>query len=377
MRVAVDARKLHDGGIGTYIRGLVGALSVGHPQDEWTVLVEPAQTGDMRWPGHVREISVRAGKYGLTEHFVVPAAARRAHAELLHAPHYTLPLGWAGPSVVTIHDLIHVRFARFHRPGVGVYARVMAGLAARRATMLIADSAATRRDIVELLGVPAERVRVVPLGISPLLQPVPAADIEVFRSDRALPAQYVLYVGARKRHKNLELLVRAWGAMRPNERPPLVLSGRAWSGRDPLAQLAHVLGVETSIKFSGDLHDEVSLACLYSGAALVVQPSLAEGFGLPPLEAMACGVAVLSSDAGSLPEVLGDAAVYLPPHEPGAWAAEILELLADGILRTALGTRGRAHAATYTWARTAALTHAIYAEALGRGVEPLAQAAAG
>ena len=147
-------------------------------------------------------------------------------------------------------------------------------------------------------------MRVVPLGVSPLLQPAAAVDIAVFRSDHALPAQYVLYVGARKRHKNLELLVRAWGVMRPNERPPLVLSGPAWSGSDPLARLAHELGVETSIKFSGDVHDEVGLSCLYSGAALVVQPSLAEGFGLPPLEAQACGVAVLSSDAGSLPEVL-------------------------------------------------------------------------
>jgi alpha-1,3-rhamnosyl/mannosyltransferase len=112
------------------------------------------------------------------------------------------------------------------------------------------------------------------------------------------------------------------------------------------------------------VHDEIALACLYSGAALLVQPSLAEGFGLPPLEAMACGVPVLSSDAGSLPEVLGDAAVYRPPADPAAWAAAVLELLADGERRTALGARGRAHAAGYTWERTAELTRAIYAEAV-------------
>ena len=114
------------------------------------------------------------------------------------------------------------------------------------------------------------------------------------------------------------------------------------------------------------MHDEVALSYLYSGAALVVQPSLAEGFGLPPLEALACGVAVLSSDAGSLPEVLGPAAVYLPPRDPAAWAQGVLDLLADGNLRTTLGSRGRMHAATFTWARTAELTRAIYAEAVGK-----------
>lgn len=366
MRVAVDARKLYDGGIGTYIRGLLSGLAAAYPRDEWNAIVDPAHAGSMRWPGDVQEQSVRAGKYGFAEHLAVPAAARRVNAELLHAPHYTLPLGWSGRSVVTIHDLIHIRFARFHKPGVGLYARVMAGMAAGRAALVIADSEATKRDIVELLGTPASKVQVVPLGVSPLLKPVPAVDISVFRSDRSLPAQYVLYVGARKQHKNLELLVRAWGVMRPAERPPLVLSGEAWDDDEPLAKLARVLGVESSIRFSGALHDEVSLACLYSGAALVVQPSLTEGFGLPPLEALACGVAVLSSDAGSLPEVLGDCAVYLPPSDPEAWANEVQELLSDGNLRQTLATRGRARAATFTWERTAQRTYELYEQALGR-----------
>ena len=364
LRVAIDARKLYDGGIGTYIRGLVGALAVTHPLDEWNVLVDPAHQGSMRWPGRVHEVAVRASKYGLAEHVVIPATARRVHAELLHAPHYTLPLGWRGPAVVTIHDLIHVKFPRFHRPGVGLYARTMAGLATRRAAVVITDSEATKRDVVERLGTPAAKVRVVPLGVSPLLKPAAAGDIAVFRADHSLPSQYVLYVGARKRHKNLELLVRAWGVMRPSERPPLVLSGLSWRDDSPLARLARVLGVERSIVFSGDVHDEVALACLYSGAALLVQPSLDEGFGLPPLEALACGVAVLSSDAGSLPEVLGDAAVYLPPVGPGAWAAQVLALLADSQLRSTLASRGRARAATFTWARTAERTRAIYDEAV-------------
>jgi alpha-1,3-rhamnosyl/mannosyltransferase len=362
--VALDARKLHDGGIGTYIRGLLGALAAADADDEWIALVDPADLGRVRWPGAVRELPVRAGKYGLAEHVAVPAAARHAGAELLHAPHYTLPLGWNGPSVVTIHDLIHIRFAHFHRPGAALYARFMAGLAAKRARIVIADSEATKRDIVELLRVPESKVRVVSLGVSPAIHRADAEETTRFRAARALPAGYVLYVGARKRHKNLELLLHAWATMSAAGRPPLVFSGRAWAKTEPLAVLADSLGVAGSVRFAGELRDEQELSCLYSGASLLVQPSLAEGFGLPPLEAMACDVPVLASDAGSLPEVLGDAAEQLPPREPAAWAAAVTRLLSDTAGRAALAERGSRRAAMFTWERTAAATWAIYGEAL-------------
>jgi len=370
VRVALDARKLFDGGIGTYIQGLMRALAVDHPHDEWNALVDPADAGRVLWPAAVRERVVRAGKYGLAEHFAVPAEARRAGAELLHAPHYTLPLAWGGPSVVTIHDLIHIRFPRFHRPGVALYARVMAGLAAKRARIVIADSEATKRDIVELLGTPEEKVRVVSLGVSSRIQRRPAEEVARFCEERGLPQGYLLYVGARKGHKNLGLLLRASAAMRASERPPLVLSGRAWTGDDPLAVLAASLGVTDAIWFAGDLRDDVELSCLYSGASLLLQPSLAEGFGLPPLEAMACGVPVLASDAGSLPEVLGDAAEFLPPREPAGWAATSERLLDDRVRLAEMGVRGRARAAQYTWDHTARATHAIYAEALSTRSRP-------
>jgi glycosyltransferase involved in cell wall biosynthesis len=364
--VALDARKLFDGGIGTYIRGLVGALAVLYPGDEWTVLVDPRDLGRARWPGAVRERGVRAGKYGIAEHFAVPAAARRAGAELLHSPHYTLPLAWGGPSVVTIHDLIHIRFARFHPPGAALYARFMAGLAVTRARIVIADSLATQRDVMQLLGAPARKLRVVPLGVSPEIRPMDLDALARFRAERRLPEGYVLYVGARKRHKNLELLLRAWAAMHPAERPPLVFSGLAWVAGDPLAALADTLGIAGCIRFSGELHDDTELSCLYGGAALLVQPSLAEGFGLPPLEAMACGVPVLASDAGSLPEALGNAAAFLPPREPERWAAAVKRLLADQELRASLVRRGQARAWDFTWEATARRTYEIYEEALGR-----------
>ena len=370
MRVAVDARKLFDGGIGTYIRGLVGALAVVHPDDEWTVLVDPGDMGRVRWPAAVRERAVRAGKYGLAEHFAVPAEAKRAGAELLHSPHYTLPLAWPGPAVVTIHDLIHIRFARFYRPGAALYARFIAGLAVTRARIVIANSLDTKRDVMQLLGAPAHKLRVVALGVSPEFRPMDAGAVERFRAERRLPQGYVLYVGARKRHKNLELLLHAWAAMHPAERPPLVLSGPAWPGLEPLASLADTLGVAGNIHFAGELRDETELSCLYCGAALLVQPSLAEGFGLPPLEAMACGVPVLASDAGALPEHLGGAAALLPPREPASWAGAVRQLLADQKLRASLIQRGQRRAWNFTWERAARETYEIYADALSTRSRP-------
>src|SRR5262249_26539182 len=302
-------------------RGLWSALAAAEPGSEWIALVDPADAGRVRWPGAVRERPGRAGKYGLAEHIVVPAAARAAAAGVLHAPRYTLPPGWGGAPGGSIFALIHIRFSRFHRPGAGIYARLVAGLAARRADAVIASSQVTRRDVLELLAPPPERVHVVPLGVSAAIRRAAGADVARFRAERGLPAEYVLYVGARKRHQNLALLLRAWAAMPARERPPLVLSRAPSTPADPLAVLARDLGAAGPVPSAGPLPAGPPLACLSSGAALLVQPSLAEGFGLPPLEAMACGVPVLASDAGSLPEVLDGAAELLPPHDPEAWAA--------------------------------------------------------
>ncbi len=366
MIVGLDARKLRDGGIGTYIRALLGALAEAPRGHQFVALVDPADRGGVaRADGRVREVPVRAGKYGLGEHLVVPRAARRAEIELLHEPHYTLPLGWHGPAVVTIHDLIHLRFPRFFPPGAALYARAMAGTAARRARLVLADSSHTRDEVVELLRVPGAKVRVVPLGVPPGLVPAAAAGVEAFRAARGLPSGYLLYVGARKPHKNLPVLLEALARIPAAARPPLVLSGPAWGADEPLARLAARLGLGAIVHFAGALRDAGDLARLYGGAALYVQPSLAEGFGLPPLEAMACGTPVLASNAGALPETLGDAAVLLPPGDVEAWSAAIAGLLADTARREQLVRAGFARARESSFARTASGTLDVYEEALG------------
>ena len=364
MRIGVDARKLRDGGIGTYIRNLLGVF-FGRPEGhQFVVFLLEEDLGALARPGFAaEEVRVRAGKYSVSEHWGLARAARRAKVDLYHSPHYTLPLPIHCPAIVTVHDLIHVRFARFFPAGAGIYARTIAGAAVRKARLVLVDSSHVRDDVQEILGVSSDRVRVVPLGISREFTRRSAEETERFLRERLLPSAYFLYVGARKKHKNLALLIDALGKLPPSERLPLVLSGPAWTMAHPLAQRAQRTGVLSCIHFAGALHDD-DLALLYSGAALYLQPSLDEGFGLPPLEAMACGTPVLSSPAGALRETLGDAAVLLPPSEPEVWAEAMTELLQNSLRREELIRRGLAHARTYTWERTAQLTMSAYGEAL-------------
>jgi glycosyltransferase involved in cell wall biosynthesis len=364
LRIGVDARKLRDGGIGTYIRNLLGVF-FGRPEGHrFVVFLLEEDLGSLtRADSPAEEVQVRAGKYSVSEHWLLARAARRARVDLYHSPHYTLPLPIQCPAIVTVHDLIHVRFARFFPAGAGIYARTIAGAAVRKARLVLVDSTHVRDDVQEILGVSNDRVRVVPLGISKGFTRRSAEEIEGFLRDRKLPSAYFLYVGARKKHKNLALLIDALERLPRSDRLPLVLSGPAWKMTHPLAQRAQRAGVSSCIHFAGALQDD-DLALLYSGAALYVQPSLDEGFGLPPLEAMACGTPVLSSSAGALRETLGDAAVLLPPSEPEIWAETMTELLQNSLRREELIRRGLAHARTFTWERTAQLTMSAYGEAL-------------
>ncbi|HYR52872.1 MAG TPA: glycosyltransferase family 1 protein [Candidatus Dormibacteraeota bacterium] len=365
MRIGVDARKLRDGGIGTYIRNLLTVFLMRPDGHEYVVFLLGDDLGTFSHPGSTaEEIRVQAGKYSVAEHWHLARAARRAQVDLYHSPHYTLPLPLQCPAVVTVHDLIHVRFSRFFPAGAGIYARTIAGAAVRKARMVLVDSSHVRDDVQEILGVSPDRVRVVPLGVAKEFSRRSAADAERFLRDRSLPSAYILYVGARKKHKNLALLIDALERLPRPERLPLVLSGPPWRLGHPLAQRAQRAGVLSCIQFAGPLRDEDELALLYSGAALYVQPSLDEGFGLPPLEAMACGTPVLASTAGALKETLGDAAVLLPPSEPEVWAATIVDLLRDSLRREGLIRRGIARSRAYTWERTAELTMAAYREAL-------------
>lgn len=364
MRVAIDARKLRDGGIGTYVRNLLREFARRPDGNEFVALVAPEDRGAVA-SGAVTEQIVRAGNYSISEHLVVARAARLAGADLLHAPHYTLPLAWGGPAVVTIHDLTHITHAHLFPPGAALYARVVAGIAARRARIVLTVSELARTHIVSLLGVPEGRVRVTPLAVSGGISRRSPEEVAAFRSERGLPSEYLLFVGALRRHKNVGLLIEALRLL-PKSSPPLVLAGGPWAPGSPFSEAARDAGVLDRIVFAGPTRNDQETSLLYSGAALYVHPSISESFNLTTLEAMACGVPVLSSTGGALRESLGDAAAFLPPENPAAWAEAITALLGDEAQRAGLVRRGVERVRSYSWERTAALTLDAYRGALER-----------
>jgi glycosyltransferase involved in cell wall biosynthesis len=282
----------------------------------------------------------------------LPAALRRHGMDVFLSPYYKRPLAASCPVVVTIHDLFFIGYPGRHRP---LYDAAMTGLArlyARGAAAIVADSEHSRRAIVRRLGIAPGRIAVIPVGLGPEFRPgAPSAGQ---RERYGLGARYALYVGNFLPHKNLSRLLRAWAALPPALRTGtrLVLAGGDRAGRPALAALASALGLQDVVTLPG-LVDDADLPAVYGGATLLVQPSLEEGFGLPVLEAMACGVPVVASRRGALPEVVGDAGVLVDPEDEPALTAALARVLDSAEERAALVARGVARAADFTVARTA------------------------
>ncbi len=344
LRVAIDARMAAHSGIGTYIRELVRALAD----------LDPPVTAIALGPGE----GLSAPIYGLREQLqVLRAFARlRPPPDLLHVPHYNAPLLFRGTLVVTVHDLIHLRLPRLaRRAGASLYARAMIPRVCARARVVICPSEATRRDLLDLAPDAAPRIRVIPQGCA-LRPPEPAAR-EAALARLRVPSRYILYVGNIRPHKNLDVLFRALDELPAPCRLPVVLAGEdqmpgAWPPRE-----------RPGTRFLGPVRED-DLPPLYSGAEVFVFPSLYEGFGLPPLEAMACGAPVICSSAGALPEVVGDAALTFDPLDAGSLARALRAVLEAPDLREKLRRAGFERARRFAWDRTARATAAAYREAL-------------
>jgi glycosyltransferase involved in cell wall biosynthesis len=299
----------------------------------------------------------------------VPTRARSLDVDVLHYPYFAAPLRPPAPLVVTIHDLIPLVLREYRgAPLVRLYMSLQC-VAARRARVILADSHATRHDIVRLLWVPRHRVRVVPLGVDPEFRPVPAKAVAEVRARYRLPERYVLYSGGLDVRKNVERLILAYARARVGYgvAEPLVVTGdatRRGKLHRPLPPLIERLGLGEHVRLVG-LVPDAELAALYTGATLFVYPSHYEGFGLPVLQAMACGTPVACSTGGSLVEVAGDAALtFAPDDEPGL-AEAIASGLQDDPLRRRLRGAGLTRAAGFSWEKTAAATLQAFADAVG------------
>jgi len=280
-----------------------------------------------------------------------PRAARRDGADLLHSPYFALPLFRHLPAVVTIHDLIPMILPAY-RPSAKVRAYTwLQAVACRSAAAIIVDSQYSKHDVLRLLHVPDDRVHVVYLGVEPRFSP-----------DRAGPppldVPYVFYIGGLDQRKNLPALLFAFAEIAP-QHPNLILAIAGAAGTNPatfpsLAEPAAASG--DRVRFLGRVSDDEKLA-LYRHAELFVFPSLYEGFGLDPLEALACGCPVVCSDATSLPEIVGDAGILINALDPARLAQAMLAALADP---EPLRAKGPRQAARFTWERTAEQTLAVY-----------------
>jgi glycosyltransferase involved in cell wall biosynthesis len=267
---------------------------------------------------------------------------------------------WRHPralNAVTIYDLTALLFPKFHTSDTIALQRRKMRFAQESADVVIAISEATKRDVVAHLGIPEERVSVVQGGVDPFFRPLDNRDAMArdLASLDLRPDGYVLHVGTLEPRKNLVRLIEAYGQVRRMlgpAAPKLALVGaRGWQYQDVFARV-EALGLGDAVRFLGQVPADALLA-LYNGAALLVYPSLYEGFGLPPLEAMACGTPVVASDTSSLPQVVGDAGLLVDPYDVGAIAETIVGLLEDDGLRDELSTRGLHCAARFTWMRSA------------------------
>ena len=279
-------------------------------------------------------------------------------ADLYHFPNFVLPPLGAGRSVVTIHDLSFLRFPDFAEKRNLAYLSARIPDTVRRADAILTDSLFSAGEICERLNADPERVFAVHLGIDERFAPPPAGKIQAVRRELGLDRPYLLTVGTLEPRKNVPFLVDVFENL-PDFDGDLVVAGRRGWKDGPILERLHESSRAGRIRVLEDV-DDGQLPALYAGASLFVLASFYEGFGFPPLEAMACGTPVLSSAGGSLPEVLGNAAIVLNSFDADLWSGEARRILSDTALRTSLVERGRARAAAYNWERTAAETWAVY-----------------
>jgi glycosyltransferase involved in cell wall biosynthesis len=366
-------------GTATYTRKLVPSLARAAPDVEFSVYVRNGSLNGPR-PRNIRlrtpidrlpgPVGRRASKL-LWEEAVLPAVSAARRDDLIHYLYFAAPALARSPCVVTVHDLVPLVVPGYHRSRQSAaYARFMAWTA-RKAAAIITVSDYSRQEIIRVLGVAEERIHVTyeAAGESFDTDQRPG-ELDRIRQKYGLPSRYILYLGGAERRKGLETLVRAWNdadRLMQDLETALVIVAR-FPPPDPLypdiPALARSLGLR-SVHFV-EVVDEEDKPGLYRSALAFAFPSEYEGFGLPPLEAMACGTPVLTSDATSIPEVVGDAALLVPPGDISAWSSAMSRVAQSETLRAVLQSRGLKRAARFTWERTARETLAVYRQVLAQ-----------
>jgi glycosyltransferase involved in cell wall biosynthesis len=377
LHIVIDARRVRDFGIGTYIRSLVHALATLDSENRYTLISGPGEVRTMAGvPSNFQTAVYTRSDHSALDHIAFPLFLHRLTPDLVHIPLNRVPIFMPRPYVVTIHDLANLYFEekrskfwmqlrrfRFHR-----------GLA--RATRIIAVSDATRRDVEVRMGIPHDRIRRVYNAPDPgfsITEACESGERERIMERYQINYPFLLYAGNIRQHKNIPRLVEAFTVVREQlagdpvyKDLRLVIIGDVISQHPAVRQTVIRSRVEHVVRFLGFVPFE-TLRCFYETAAAFVFPSRHEGFGLPPLEAMACGTPVVASNVSSLPEVVGDAAVLVNPENVFDIARGIRDVLLNPELRADLVRRGRMQASRFSWERTARQVLEIYKEAAAEG----------
>lgn len=365
-------------GSGQYTRLLVRGLANLSPDLQITLVV-PAdgrtegEWGNLDLPAGCVVHPIRSSHSNLGkvrfEQVGFPEACAHIGADVAHVPYWAPPARSPVPLVVTIHDVIPLVLRQYRGGLLQRLYTALVSATARGSALVLTDSEASRRDILNQLALPRRRVRAIPLAAEDKYRPEPNADDSSVRAVYGLPDRYALYLGGFDWRKNLGtvLAVYRWAGPAIGEGCPLVIAGRlpdqdSAFTPDPRRLMREAQVPDRFVQFGGFV-DENHKPAVYRGAVAFVFPSRYEGFGLPPLEALACGTPVVGSNAASLPEIVGDAGVLLPPDDAREMAGALIQLALDDRFRTEMSRRALAQAARFSWDRTAMATLAAYRDA--------------
>jgi len=363
LRIGIDARLVYysRAGIGQYILNLARGLAGIDGANEYVLLQSRKDNSTIIEQANFRRVSLWTPSHHRFEQQALPAEIVRLRLDLLHSPDFIPPFRANCRTVVTVHDLAFLLYPQFlTEESARYYGQI--DQAVRRADGIIADSESTRRDLLRLLGVPPDKVSVVYLAANPLYRPIPLAQARGRAADKfGLRGEFILFVGTIEPRKNLPTLLRAYRQLLDAYKLDVDLAlvgGEGWL-YDEIPPLIGKLRLSGRVRFLGHVSEE-DLLHLYNAAGVLAHPALYEGFGLTPLEAMACGTPVVVANNSSLPEVLGDAGLLIEAEDVDAWAAALWRVLAHDDLREELSQKALARSRCFSWQRTARHTLRIY-----------------
>jgi len=342
LKIAYDLRRIMNVGIGRYMETLVTSVVEAAPQHDYLLILPRGSKHLAHLPARVQRVYARSDYYSISEQFELPSILKKHEVDLLHAPHFVVPLRKTCATVSTIHDVIHLVYPQDIKSPLGrIYARLMMQAALRVSDKVVTVSEYSKQDIVRRAGGDAKKIDVIfPFLAAGLTKVTDLAALQAVRDHYGIRRNYILYMGILRERKNHAGLLRAFAKLIERGYDlDVVISGPIAPTESSLDGLVKELALEGRVIIAGFVPEE-EIAALYSGASIYACPSLYEGFGYTPLEAMACGTPVVCHEGTSLPEVCGDAALYCDARNPDEFATTLAQVLDNADLRNSLIERG-------------------------------------